>query len=912
MFSKLSVSQKLLAVLSIPLTVSVFFSGTLALNAWSETKYSTNVGRALRVAIAANEMVHEVQKERGMTAGYIGSNGSKFANEIIAQRKMVDQKYDALVERYNNTDVSELPSGFTSRISQLIDKLNGREGIRSKVNSFSIPLGEALKYYTKSNAFALDSTFFITEYSHDIELNRELKVYSNFLYSKERAGIERAVLANVFAKNKFGAGQFQRLIQLITEQDTYLRIFKNYANEKDLSKFNDILTSTVLSKTDAFRQKAIENQIAGGFGTDPVDWFQAQTAKIGKMKEFEVYLSKTILELGDKSASASSVSFYTALFISIAGLLASVFAVLLVARSINRQLGAEPYDLQDIAQAIAEGNLDLNLERDAPAKGVFAEMVAMRDKLRVSIDRDRKVARETARLKQALDSVMGNVMVTDANHSIIYANDALIRTFANAQDDLRTVIPNFDVSAIVGTRFDDFHVQAQHFDILKSLTVTHEATLEIAGHTLKFAASPVKSENGERLGSVIEWWDRTSEVETENEIEYLITAAQSGDLSRRMDLAGKEGFFRSLSQGMNQLVGVVDTAFSDIGRVMGAMAQGDLQQEIKADYKGQFGEAKDHVNSTISQLRETVLNIRESVDEITTGADEISTGNNNLSNRTERQAASLEETASSMEELTSTVRHNADNAQQANQLATSARDTAEKGGEVVGRAVTAMNEINTASNKIAEIIGVIDEIAFQTNLLALNASVEAARAGEQGRGFAVVATEVRNLAQRSATSAREIKELIQDSVEKVDAGAALVNESGKTLEEIVNSVKKVGDIVAEIAAASQEQASGIDQVNQTVTSMDELTQQNAALAEETSAASVSMNQQARDMSAQVAFFKVGQQSGSSSSSSASGTPASAEKQSISAVSAPSAEWSSSSSSSSASGRSSAEGDWAEF
>ncbi|MEM7207163.1 MAG: methyl-accepting chemotaxis protein [Pseudomonadota bacterium] len=341
--------------------------------------------------------------------------------------------------------------------------------------------------------------------------------------------------------------------------------------------------------------------------------------------------------------------------------------------------------------------------------------------------------------------------------------------------------------------------------------------------------------------------------------------------------------------------------------VLTRMASGDLDCSMTGEYSGTFEKIKDAVNQVSSQLQSTVINIRDSVDEISTAADEISTGNNNLSSRTEQQAASLEKTASSMEQLTSTVRHNANNAQQANQLATGARQTAEKGGEVVGRAVTAMSEINEASNKIAEIIGVIDEIAFQTNLLALNASVEAARAGEQGRGFAVVATEVRNLAQRSATSAREIKELIQDSVEKVDAGAALVNESGMTLEEIVNAVKKVGDIVAEIAAASQEQASGIDQVNQTVTSMDEMTQQNAALAEETSAASVSMNQQAREMSEQVAFFRVGSQGGSRVGSSAVSASTPAKTPSSSAV--PSSDnWSAPS----ATGQSSSEDEWAEF
>ena len=283
--------------------------------------------------------------------------------------------------------------------------------------------------------------------------------------------------------------------------------------------------------------------------------------------------------------------------------------------------------------------------------------------------------------------------------------------------------------------------------------------------------------------------------------------------------------------GINALLDDLSSVFSRLSDSLSAMAEGDLTKPVLGDHKGEFGRIKDDLNNTLVRVSKTVADLREATDLINVASNEIFAGNSNLSSRTEQQASSLEQTAASMEELTSTVRNNADNAQEANRVAANARQLAEKGGDVVSRAVTAMEQINTSSNKIAEIIGVIDEIAFQTNLLALNASVEAARAGEQGRGFAVVATEVRNLASRSAGAAKEIKDLINDSVNKVQAGAELVNESGETLEEIVSGVKKVGDIVAEIAAASAEQASGIDQVNQAITSMDEMTQQNAALAE---------------------------------------------------------------------------------
>ncbi|MCP5199185.1 MAG: PAS domain S-box protein [Gammaproteobacteria bacterium] len=300
------------------------------------------------------------------------------------------------------------------------------------------------------------------------------------------------------------------------------------------------------------------------------------------------------------------------------------------------------------------------------------------------------------------------------------------------------------------------------------------------------------------------------------------------------------------------------TALNRCGQVMQAMAEGDLSQNMDGQYSGEFAELQGAVNGTIDQLRDMVEKIRNSALSINSAASEVSKGNTELSARTEEQASSLEETAASMEEMTSTVQQNADNSRQADQLASSARDQAAQGGEVVGRAVAAMSEINESSKKIADIIGVIDEIAFQTNLLALNAAVEAARAGEQGRGFAVVASEVRNLAQRSASAAKEIKALINDSVQKVTEGSKLVDESGATLAEIVNSVKKVSDIIGEIAVASEEQSSGISQVNQAVTQMDQMTQQNAALVEEAAAASESMDEESRSLLELMQFFNTGE------------------------------------------------------
>ena len=440
-------------------------------------------------------------------------------------------------------------------------------------------------------------------------------------------------------------------------------------------------------------------------------------------------------------------------------------------------------------------------------------------------------AAENARIKGALDKAGANVTVANEKLEIIYVNEAAQRLFRGMQADLRRELPQFDAGQLMGAHIDLF----RQCPNLANLTGTHSTDICVGRRVIKLEANPVSDTEGKRVGTVVEWWDRTQEVQVEEEVASIVTRALENDLSERVPTEGKSGFFATLSDGLNKLLDNTSQMVRDIKMAAGA---------------------------------------------VHAGAVEISKGNENLSQRTEEQSSSLEETASSMEEMTSTVKQNADNAGQANQLATAARDQAEKGGLVTAKAMRAMTEINDSSKKIADIIGVIDEIAFQTNLLALNAAVEAARAGEQGRGFAVVATEVRSLAGRSATAAKEIKGLIQDSVRKVEDGSALVTQSGQTLEQIVSSVKKVSDIIAEIAAASREQSSGIEQVNKAIMQMDEMTQQNASLVEEATAASQAMAEGARELTRMMEGFALpGQPAAVSSAPAAAAAPAPAERRS---------------------------------
>jgi methyl-accepting chemotaxis protein len=342
----------------------------------------------------------------------------------------------------------------------------------------------------------------------------------------------------------------------------------------------------------------------------------------------------------------------------------------------------------------------------------------------------------------------------------------------------------------------------------------------------------------------------------DRDIHRIVASAADGDLSNRIQLDDKQGFYKELSISINELVGTCDQIISESSEVMSAVSQGDLSKQIRNAYRGTFDSLKNAINHTVLKLTGIVEEIQGSASAVKIGAAEISRGSGELSSRTEEQAASLEETSTSMRELTSLVRGTAENSEMARGLSTESSQVAMRGGQVLNDAVEAMEAILRSSESIANFVNVIDEIAFQTNLLALNASVEAARAGEQGRGFAVVAEEVRVLASRSAESAREIKLQIEDSRLKVSEGSELVNESGRVLSEIIKSVDKVNQIISEISVTCDQQSKGLDEISNAVEQMDNTTQQNAALVEENAAASESLSDQARQLDAMIAYFHI--------------------------------------------------------
>jgi methyl-accepting chemotaxis protein len=498
-----------------------------------------------------------------------------------------------------------------------------------------------------------------------------------------------------------------------------------------------------------------------------------------------------------------------------------------------------------------------DLSRKDQVGDLYRGIYAMQVRLNSHLAESRQIAAEALRYNEALDNVQSGIMMADHNLNIIYMNKFVKQLFSDRERDIRKQLPQFDASKLVGSNIDIFHKNpALQRNMLAGLTSAFHSELAIADMHMTVVATPVITEAGERIGYVAEWLDRTEEVKVEQEIASVVVSAGQGDFTQRINEQGKQGVILALSQSINQLMETSSTGLNEVVRVLDALSSGDLTEKIINDYSGTFGQLKDDANTTVEKLKEIVYQIKDATDSINSEAKEIASGNNNLSHRTEQQAASLEETAASMEQLTSTVQHNAENAKQANQLAVEASDIAGKGVEVVGQVVRTMDEINESSRRIGDIISVIDDIAFQTNILALNAAVEAARAGDQGRGFAVVAVEVRNLAQRAAAAAGEIKHLIEDSVIKVSGGTKLVTQAGQTMAEIVNSIHGVTVMMSEISAASAEQTAGIQQVNMAIGQMDDVTQQNAALVEHAAAAAESLEDQAQILATTVAQFKV--------------------------------------------------------
>lgn len=540
------------------------------------------------------------------------------------------------------------------------------------------------------------------------------------------------------------------------------------------------------------------------------------------------------------------------------GVVAAVIFSVVMLRHLIHQLGGEPNYAAQIAQRIANDDLEMDIQVSKNANNsVLAAMKTMQETLLQRLASERAIAAENLRIRFALDHVTIPITVSDDHHALVYINRAGQTLWQKICQNSGRNPSECDAAKMIGTRLSNyFEDEPTRAAYRAEFTEAHTLDTVLNKRHLRITVSPVRSSTGVYQGRVTQWLDRTTEVRIEQEIADLIRAAAAGDLTQRIAIADKDGFFRQLAEGLNQLMSIVANGLNDVATVLNAVAQGDLTRSMTAEYAGIFGQLKNNTNTTVKRLREIVIQISETTNTVNTAASEIAAGNANLAARTEAQASNLQQTVANMETLNAAVSRNADNAVKANGITRHANDVVKQGGDMVQSVVATMGAIQTSSNKIADIISVIDSIAFQTNILALNAAVEAARAGELGRGFAVVAAEVRNLAQRSAQAAKETKALIDDSVGRISEGVHLVEGTGRTMAEVVSSFQQVAMLITEISNASREQSGEIAEMTQAVGQMDAMTQQNATLVEQAAVGAESLSDQARSLADIVSVFRV--------------------------------------------------------
>ena len=470
---------------------------------------------------------------------------------------------------------------------------------------------------------------------------------------------------------------------------------------------------------------------------------------------------------------------------------------------------------------------------------------------------NREAAAESQRIVQALDTASSSMVLADNNHHILYLNRTAQTLFTRSAADLQQELPSFNPAQLIGAPLAVFQRSGSPPALMQSVSSSNGETLRltIGGRIFRVVVNPVLDDDDSRLGTVLEWTDMTEEERAERQIEHLVAQAVAGELAARIDTrALGDGFLQRLGAGINQVLDSIAAPIRELKPVIEGLAHGNLDGRMRGHYAGDFAALSDATNSSLESLSATLGEIRTVSGAIHGAASEISIGNQDLSKRTENQAENLQRTLRNMVAITDTVHENAEHSRDADKLAQRARVQATEGGEVIGSAVLAMKDISKTSQKIADIISMIEEIAFKTNVLALNAAIEAARAGAQGRGFAVVASEVRNLAERSAQAAQEITALIEDSSQAVARGSQLVTASGSTLNEIIESVQQVSELIGQIATASVQQSGSLQEIREAITRIDDGTQQNAALVEETAACSLSLDDHAQSLFALVGRF----------------------------------------------------------
>ena len=708
MLSKMSIKQKLILIMSIPLCVVILLAAKLGYDSY---KYNDNLKQLDKVIILSTKigaLVHETQKERGMTAGYLGSKGTKFENKLPSQRNLTNNRLEEIKTFLSNFNKNNYSQEFRSNLENSLQNLTRLSKIRSEVTNLQIKTSDAIGYYTNTNAMLLNTISSITKLSSNAKVSQDLIAYMNFLLSKERAGIERAVGTNTFARDNFGPKMKAKFYNLIAAQNSYMDSFLKVSDTLAKKFYTQTVRGKAIEEVNKMRDIALYSQKDSNFGVDAAYWFDTITDKINLLKKVENFLAEHLIETIDKEMNDARFEMILFGILSAIG----VMLTLILARTIAFTI---LIDVDLVRKGLTDFFAFINFEKD----DINLEIVDSKDEL----------------------GMMSKLI-----------NENINKTKANIQADKR-LIAN---------------------------------TIEVANKINK------------------------------------------GHLDTRISEDSNNPALSELKDIINQMLETLNSNFENIMTVLNSYSKLDFKPKLEDNnLEGIIKELEDDVNILRDVITETLVENKKTGLVLNQSANTLTLNMDQIANAANSQATSLEETAASLEEITSNIKNNTETTVQMASYGEKVKYSVSSGRELANSTANSMEDINNQTNAITEAITVIDQISFQTNILSLNAAVEAATAGEAGKGFAVVAQEVRNLANRSAEAAKQIKDLVEQAQQKTTEGKKVADNMITGYEELNENINKTLDLIDNVTIASKEQSTGMIQINDVVNNLDKITQENA-------------------------------------------------------------------------------------
>ena len=769
--------------------------------------------KQVEVVVAITNLLHETQKERGATAGFIGSSGNKFISKLSTQRELTNKKISELKNTLKNNSNIKFPSKFVNFIHSALKQISKIEETRKKVSALNISTKKAIGYYTKINTTFLNAIKTVSSQASTNREARDLSAFYNFVMSKERAGIERAVLSNTFARNKFISGMKYKFIKLITEQDTYLTSFEESANTNFFNFYKNTLKGKYIIEVNKMRKIAKDANSIGGFEVNSEYWFKTITNKINKLKKIDNYLAKELQKTISKEVESVNKGLLLILIFNITGLVVSIMMSFFIMKNITSSIKRFKDGLLNFFKYLNK-EVDTVQNIDIKAEDEIGNMTIL---VNANIEKITQNIKDEIKFINNIKNVADNVNRGDFTNKIQKVGDN--KTLLSLTDTL---------NIFIDTLSNTLH------DINSSIIKLSEGNFD-AHMTIATEGEFAKTKDAiDSLSSSLSYML--------SGIESTIDAVNNGDLKQRIDTSKYSGSMSSIATGLNNISESFDITIQDVNLIMTELSNGNLNSKLHKEYQGDFATLQTSINSTINKIKSVIDTVNDSANQISHGMDEVNSTSLSIARDAREQASCVESTSVAIEQISGNINLSTNNTKNTSDMAHSVSDMAQEGGVSVNKTATIMVDV-------AEKIAQIEDIAYQTNLLALNAAIEAARAGEHGKGFAVVAVEVRKLAERSQQVASEISNISNMSLKESQKAGELINE-------IVPNIKKTTQLIEEISASSEEQDIGIKQIHDAMTAIDKTTQSNASASEELAQNSITIKSEVNNLLTEMKFFKV--------------------------------------------------------